>query len=352
MNSIDETDNEMYDIIKNGINKDMSDDEVMRVIKYMMKNLPTYNKIKGTSSAIEMILKMFSLSCKIINLWHTTDTDSWDKNEFQEETAIEDFTDLYLTSKFNVEVYYSNLSFTEFTKNVTLFVKLIDSVKPVTKILNQISYIVAETKDYHFYDCKQIVENTFIPDTIEFTDSAFGTKTSFRKMTDGFFIPSTDSDGNSVYALLLNLVNAPYKCFSLTASNEITENNLYIEIDSVQKSLSDLASKNDEYQSYISNLPTYLSKSYPIEVNIGDDKLEYDTKESGILLKAKPNSGSITTDLMNANISTSIIPTLTNILKKRYNTSNVIVRCTGIEHPTTVELNVNHAKNTYSFGEV
>ncbi len=350
MNNVDETENEFYDVIKGGINQDMSDDEVMRVIKYVMKTLPTYNKIKGTSSAIEMVLKMFSLSCQIINLWHSTKDDPY-SGDFQEETAVESFTEMYLTSRFNVEVYYSNLSFVEFTKNVSLFVKLIDSVKPVTRILNQISYIVSENKDYNFYDCKQIVENTFNAETIFFVDSAFGTISPFRKMCDGFFIPSTDQNGNNVYTMLLNLANAPYKNFTLTVSNYITKNNLYIEVNGEEKTLDTIIVKN-EYEWYVSNLQTYFDNEYLIEIKSEDDKLTYDVTESGIVLKAKPNSGKMMTDLINANNSCSIIPTLTKILKDSYNTSNVIVRCTGEEYPTTVQLDINHAKNTYSFGEV
>lgn len=354
MNSVDETENELYDIIKNGINNDMSDDDVSRVIKYVMKSLPSYNKMKGTSSATEMILKMFSLSCKIINLWHSTKGDPY-SGDFQEEPAIESFTEMYLTSRFNVEVYYSNLSFTEFTKNVALFVKLIESVKPVTRILNQISYIVDELKEYNFYDCKQILENALESTTIIFTDSDYGMVSPFRRIDNGFYVPSTDEDGNSAYTMLLNLVNAPYKSFSLTVSNVLTASNLYIEVDNEQKTLADIIAKCErtKYSSYASNLSTYLSGSYSIDIASGmnDDTLNYDATESGIVLKIIKDSG-VSTSIRNASVVSSIISTLTRILKDVYNTNNVIVRCTGTENPTTVELSINHAKNTYSFGDV
>ena len=363
-NNTNKTENELYNIVKNGINKDMSDDEVIRVIKYVMKNLPVYNQIKGTSNAIEMVLKMFSISCKIINLWYTTDADKRDDADFVEEQAIENFSNMYLTSKFNVEVYYSNLSFTEFTKNVALFVKLINNVKPVTRILNQISYIIDEFKEYKFYDCMQLTENAFTSETITFKDSNFGTITPFKNNDGHFYIPSVDENGNNVYATLLNMINTPHKNFTLTVSNQLTENNLYISIDGSQTTLNDILNKisyvkknrnkttMSGYESYINGLSTYLTNTFNIVIsNANSDNVECNASETGVTVRDLLGT-ELSTSIRNSNILCSVISTLTSIIKDVYETDNVIIRCTGIEHPTTVQLSINHAKNTYSFGEV
>lgn len=352
INDPDVTDNELYDIIKNGINKDMTDDEVIRVIKYVMKTLPTYNKIKGTAEAIEMVMKMFSLSCQIINLWHTTDVKDKDKAIFFEETALKSLNDYYLTSRFNVDVYYSNLSFVEFTKNVGLFIKLIESVKPITRILNQISFIVDEFKQYNFYDCMKIIDAPIFLDTITFTDSDFGMKSPFKKFERIFFVPSVDTNGDNAYSMLLNLVNAPNKNFELTVENLITENNLYIEVDGVQKTLAELKRLNDDLSSYIRDLPGYLSNSVTIKVDAIFDanKLIYNAYESGITITTNRYVPSdFYTQLSNAYNYSTIIPKLTELIKRERHAKNVIVKCTGIEHPTIVTLTVNRAFNTHSF---
>ena len=353
MSNIAETDNELYDIIKNGINKDMSDDEVMRVIKYVMKTLPTYNRIKGTTNAIEMVMKMFSLSCKIINLWHSTSNNPADikSTVFVEEQSLPSFTNYYLTSRFNVEVYYSNLSFTEFTKNVDLFVRLIDSVKPITRILNQISYIVDELREYNFYDCKQIITDELQEETIAFSDFSLGKETPFRIMPASFcFVPSIDSDNNSVYGLLMNLANAPYKNFELTGGNSLTSNNIYICIDGTSKTLAQaISGVKPEYTYYTDNLSNLLNREKSLTIN-ENNKLDVEVMDSGIKLMGGDTSTS--TALTEINNLCTVIPMLTKIFKDSYNTENVIVSSTNIARPSYLELKVNHIKNTYSFGEV
>lgn len=347
----DKTENELYDIIKNGINKDMSDDEVMRVIKYVMKTLPTYNMMKGTSKAIEMVLKMFSLSCKIVNLWHSNNKDSnWDKRTFIEEPSLPTFTNYYLTSRFNIEVYYSNLSFTEFTKNVDLFIKLIDSVKPVTRILNQISYIIDELREYNFYDCKQIITDELQEETITFTDFYTG-ETPFKLMsTNSCFVPAVDTNGNPVYGLLLNLANAPYKNFEITGGNYINSNNINIEIDGIYRTLVQACSGiKPEYTYYIDNLANLLNTEVTLPVN-ENNKLNIEVTDSGIKLIG--GDASTGTALTKINELCTVIPMLTKILKDSYNTENVIVSSGSIPKPSYMKLKVNHIKNTYSFGEV
>lgn len=115
--------------------------EVYEIIKYVLENLPNYNKFKGTNIGVYGSLKMFSLSCKIINLWVKKDEPIETNPKFIEENAIKDFTDLFQTGRFNIDVN-SQVSFKSINENLEYFVAIIQSIKPITKILNNIKYTV------------------------------------------------------------------------------------------------------------------------------------------------------------------------------------------------------------------
>lgn len=345
MSQYDDNNEEMTTLVK-GINKDMTDDEVIRVIKYVMKNLPSYNKRKGTNEAMEMILKMFSLSCNIVNLWHSKD--NGDGTAFIEEPSmsLEDFTENYLTSKFNVEVFYSNLSFVEFTKNVTLFVKLIESIKPVTRILNKIKYIVLEQNDYYFYDAIQNIENEPSQRTITITDSEYGTKSYFKYDNAGcLFIPCKGTDEGNIYMLLLNLVNSNNPNFKLEVGNGLNSDNIFISIDDVSYTIENLKTKYPN-NSFINNINSYLNKI--VNISIDKNNVTIEKTDSGIFIKGKNNN----TVISNANSYVAVIPKLESELRKLNPTANVIVKCTNNEQPTYIKLTINHAKNTTIFGAV
>lgn len=348
MSQYDDNDEEMATLVK-GINKDMTDDEVIRVIKYVMKNLPSYNKRKGTNEAMEMILKMFSLSCNIVNLWHSKDNE--DGTAFIEETSmsLEDFTNNYLTSKFNVDVFYSNLSFVEFTKNVTLFIKLIESIKPVTRILNKIKYIVLEQNDYYFYDAIQNIENEPSQRTITISDSEYGTKTYFKYDNGGrLFIPCKGTDEGNIYMLLLNLANSNNPNFKLEVGNRLNLNNINVTIGNMTFTLRQaiitlsVISNNQ----FIRNINSYLNKTANITINKNNAIIE--KTDSGIFIKGKNNN----TVISNANSYATVIPRLESELKKLFPNENISVKCTDDEQPTYIKLTINHAKNTTIFGAV
>lgn len=120
--------------------------EVYETIKYVLDNLPDFNKFKGTNIGVFGTLKMFSLSCKIINLWVKKENPIEVNPTFVEETSTKDFSDLFQTGRFAIDVN-SYVSFKSINDNLSYFVEIINGIKPITKILDSIKYTINIDKD-------------------------------------------------------------------------------------------------------------------------------------------------------------------------------------------------------------
>ena len=125
------------------------DEEVYGVIKYVLDNLPGYNRYKGSNLGVAGALKMFGFTCKVINLWiHKKNTIEEDPN-FVEEDRLSNFGDFFQTSRFNIEVD-SNNYFETFNEHLDFFINLVKSIKPITKILDMIKYTVSKQNEIAF----------------------------------------------------------------------------------------------------------------------------------------------------------------------------------------------------------
>lgn len=125
------------------------DEEVYGVIKYVLDNLPGYNRYKGSNLGVAGALKMFGFTCKVINLWiHKKNTIEEDPN-FVEEDRLSKFGDFFQTSRFNIEVD-SNNYFETFNEHLDFFINLVKSIKPITKILDMIKYTVSKQNEIAF----------------------------------------------------------------------------------------------------------------------------------------------------------------------------------------------------------
>lgn len=123
-----------------------SETEVMNMVKYALKNLPLYNQLKGTEKGITLALKMFSFSAKLIPLWVKMDNPIEENPTFIEEDTLRDFTNMFMTSRFNVKIT-SKADFETFNENIEGLIRLIRSIKPITKILNLIKYNTVPDED-------------------------------------------------------------------------------------------------------------------------------------------------------------------------------------------------------------
>lgn len=132
------------------IESNRTEDDVIDIIKYAIKCLPMYNQIKGSEKGVIMALKMFSMSCKMINLWVKMSPQVEENPDFVEEDRMYDFASYFLTSRFNIEFNSLNVDFPTFNDNLDAFVRFIRSIKPLIRILNLIKYTVIFNNDYYW----------------------------------------------------------------------------------------------------------------------------------------------------------------------------------------------------------
>ena len=134
--------------------------ETFDIIKYVLEQLPAYNRYKGTDMGITYAIKMFGFAAKIINLWTRIEWPVEENPEFIEEDSLYTFDRYFLTSRFNLELNSSSNLFKTFCENVDMFIDLIKSIKPITKILNLIKYVIPIDKDIHLiYSLDEITDN-------------------------------------------------------------------------------------------------------------------------------------------------------------------------------------------------
>lgn len=133
-----------------GIFNNRTEDDVIDILKYALKNLPMYNQLKGSEKGMVFAMKMFSLSCKVINLWCKLGPEVEEHPDFVEEDRMFDFTSHFLTSRFNLEFNSLNVDFPTFNDNLEVFVRFIKSIKPIVRILNLIKYTIIFEYDYYW----------------------------------------------------------------------------------------------------------------------------------------------------------------------------------------------------------
>lgn len=145
--TIDETTGEITYTENPALNT-RTEDDVIDIIKFALKNLPMYNQLKGSEKGMIFALKMFSMSCKVINLWCKNSPIIEENPNFIEENRLFDFTSHFLTSRFNLEFDSLNTSFPTFNDNLVAFVRFIKSIKPIVRILNLIKYTIKFEQNY------------------------------------------------------------------------------------------------------------------------------------------------------------------------------------------------------------
>lgn len=135
-------------------------EETFGIVKYVLEQLPNYNQYKGTNTGIQMAIKMFGFTCKIINMWVQKEIPMEENPVFYEEDRLYSMNDYFMTSRFNIELNPNNNLFENFVNNIDVFMKLIKSIKPITKILNDIKYTVYIEKDLNLiYDLNSIEDD-------------------------------------------------------------------------------------------------------------------------------------------------------------------------------------------------
>ena len=139
--------------------KDYSD--TFDTIKYVLEQLPIYNQYKGTDTGIMFGIKMFGFTSRVINIWVKKKNEIEENPEFIDEDRLHSFEDYFMTSRFNMEVDSGDNTFKTFNDNIEMFIELVKSIKPLTRILNEIKYTIVKNQILNIaYQCEEVVVDT------------------------------------------------------------------------------------------------------------------------------------------------------------------------------------------------
>jgi hypothetical protein len=134
--------------------------ETFEIIKYVLEQLPAYNRYKGTDMGITYAIKMFGFAAKVINLWTRIDFPIDSNPVFHEEDSLYSYDGFFMTSRFNLELNSSNNTFQTFCDNIDMFIDLVKSIKPITKILNLIKYVIPIDKNINLiYSLDEVTDD-------------------------------------------------------------------------------------------------------------------------------------------------------------------------------------------------
>ncbi len=133
--------------------------ETFDTIKYVLEELPAYNRYKGTNTGIALAIQMFGFTCKVINVWVQREHEIEVNPNFIEEDSLDTMNDYFITSRFNLDVGANTNTFKTFCDNIDMFIDLIKSIKPITKILNLIKYSINLSQDINFVYDYDILED-------------------------------------------------------------------------------------------------------------------------------------------------------------------------------------------------
>ena len=141
-------------------------DEAYRLLRSIYKFIPYYNQIKGTYLGIQFILNTMGLCSSIVELWaapnnitnFSENAEYYREDEinaarrFIEEAAMHaTVKDYYLTSTFDVDLTsQAGISFKEFNGMAKTIITVINEVRPVTRCLRKLYYLLRVNTNIHF----------------------------------------------------------------------------------------------------------------------------------------------------------------------------------------------------------
>ena len=154
------------EVLKNYVFRDITGLELNSFIKDIYKNIPYYNQMAGTYRGIKFILNQIGLCVKLAEVWSTREiTDNFEHEEtFAREDELNaerynftpgqlsDIGRYYLTSRFDVDVMDTGLTFREFNELSYNIVKLVLKVKPIHRVLRKLAFVHVTNTDIHFQD--------------------------------------------------------------------------------------------------------------------------------------------------------------------------------------------------------
>lgn len=151
-------------------NEDIKE-QALALIKYLYKNMPTYNQIKGTYLGIQYVLNMLGLCTSITEIW--SDRAQETLKNFAESSdhlfRAEELNDLreniaelanssysgnaqiknfFLTSRFDIDLVNTKYqTFKSFNEQAAAIIQVVNQIKPVTRALRKLYYIIRITTE-------------------------------------------------------------------------------------------------------------------------------------------------------------------------------------------------------------
>lgn len=139
--------------------------EAYDLIRSIYKFIPYYNQIKGTYLGMQFILNMMGLCANITELWaprtglenFSDDTTFFREDEifatrrFIENIGKSEVKNYFLTSRFDVDINYkTGISLAEFNGMASTIIDVIMKIRPVTRCLRRLYYLLIINTDIHF----------------------------------------------------------------------------------------------------------------------------------------------------------------------------------------------------------
>lgn len=282
--------------------------EALALIKYLYKNMPTYNQIKGTYVGIQYVLNMLGLCSSITEIWSDR-AESALKNFAETSNLIraDELNDVrqnvgelgnakiknyFLTSRFDVD--FTNIegqSFEDFNKQSETLIQVINQIKPVTRVLRKL-----------YYTLKIITDLTFQSISVHYSKDIdiYAYEYSWD-VTKGLFRDKTIFDKNSqlLYQLYLpySSIREKARCLGKYNSNgewpdqppkypSYTLNNTFFTLNDLKRKFK--VSKQDTFSFFLigthndSILSTEEPFTYPIDDEYG---VSIDNDNYGIIIK-------------------------------------------------------------------
>lgn len=289
--------------------------EALALIKYLYKNMPTYNQIKGTYIGIQYVLNMLGLCSSITEIWSDR-AESALKNFAEDSHLIraDELNDVrqnigemgsakiknyFLTSRFDID--FTNIegqSFEDFNKQSATVIQIVNQIKPVTRVLRKLYYIIKIITELSLQSISLHSKNQIKIYAYEYT----------WNVTKSLFADKNIFDKNSqlLYQLYLpfSSVREKAKCLGEYNSsgnfedfitdkdgNEIpcpiyTPNNTYFNLNDLKRKFK--VSKQDTFSFYLigERGETILSTDDPFTYPINDEYgVTIDTDDYGIIIK-------------------------------------------------------------------
>lgn len=282
--------------------------EALALIKYLYKNMPTYNQIKGTYIGIQYVLNMLGLCSSITEIWSDR-AESALKNFAESSNLIraDELNDVrqnvgelgnakvknyFLTSRFDVD--FTNIegqSFEDFNKQSETLIQIINQIKPVTRVLRKL-----------YYTLKIITDLTFQSISVHYSKDIdiYAYEYSWD-VTKGLFRDKTIFDKNSqlLYQLYLpySSIREKAKCLGKYDSNgrwpdqppiypSYTLNNTFFTLNDLKRKFK--VSKQDTFSFFLigTHNGSILSTDEPFTYPINDEYgVSIDNDDSGVIIK-------------------------------------------------------------------